>query len=98
MKKIKMFLNSYKSALGKQVTFHSIKHDSKKSQIMQNQIYNQLNDIEKKLIKNESSIYAIQQYIEAKGAESNYQAHFQSAMDSCQRINDELLKRCLSIA
>ena len=37
---------------------------------LQSDIYNRLNDIEKKLIQNESQIYAIQQYIEAKGAES----------------------------
>jgi len=39
---------------------------------MQSDTYNRLNDVEKRLIGNESQIYAIQQYIEAKGAESNY--------------------------
>ena len=50
-----------------------MKHNTKKNQILQSPIYNMLNDIEKKLIQNESQIYAIQQYIEAKGAEANYQ-------------------------
>jgi hypothetical protein len=49
-----------------------MKHDSRKNQIMQSDVYNRLNEIEKRLIGNESQIYAIQQYIEAKGAESNY--------------------------
>jgi len=49
-----------------------MKHDTKKNQILQSEIYNKLNGIEKKLISNESQIYAIQQYIESKGAESNY--------------------------
>ena len=49
-----------------------MKHDTKKNQILQSEIYNRLNDIEKKLIQNESSIYAIQQYIESKGVEANY--------------------------
>lgn len=53
-----------------------MKHDTKKNQILRNEIYNRLNDIEKKLIQNESQIYAIQQYIESKGAESNYQHQF----------------------
>ena len=53
-----------------------MKHDTKKNQLLQGDIYNRLNEIEKKLIQNESSIYAIQQYIESKGAESNYQAAF----------------------
>ena len=39
---------------------------------MQSDVYNRLNEIEKRLIGYESQIYAIQQYIEQKGAESNY--------------------------
>ena len=49
-----------------------MKHDTRKNQILQSDVYNRLNDIEKRLIGNESQIYGIQQYIEAKGAESNY--------------------------
>jgi hypothetical protein len=37
-----------------------MKHDTKKNQLLQGDIYNKLNEIEKKLIQNESSIYAIQ--------------------------------------
>lgn len=98
MSKIKKFLQTYKNGLAKQITFHSMKHDTKKNQILQSEIYNRLNDIEKKLIQNESQIYAIQQYIEAKGAESNYQHQFQDCMHLCQEINNDLVKRCLSIA
>ena len=71
---IKTLVSKYKHGLSKQSTYHSMRHDTKKNVILQNDIYNKLNDIEKKLIINESQIYAIQQYIEAKGAESNYQA------------------------
>jgi hypothetical protein len=42
------------------MTYHAMRHDTKKNQILQSDIYNRLNDIEKKLIQNESSIYAIQ--------------------------------------
>lgn len=69
---IKKMIQTYKSSLQKHMTYHSMKHDTKKNQIVQSDIYNRLNDIEKKLIQNESQIYAIQQYIESKGAESNY--------------------------
>jgi len=51
---IKRFLNAYRNGLAKQTTYHSIKHDAKKNSILQSQIYNNLNDIEKKLIQNES--------------------------------------------
>ena len=47
---IKQMLSQYKSGLCKQMTYHSMKHDTKKNQILQSDIYNRLNDIEKKLI------------------------------------------------
>jgi len=72
MDMIKKFLNTYKNGLSKQITYHSMKHDTKKNQILQSEIYGRLNEMEKKLIQNESSIYAIQQYLETKGVESNY--------------------------
>jgi len=65
--------------------------------VLQSDIYIRLNDIEKKLIQNESSIYAIQQYIEAKGAESNYQGAFQDCMAFCHDINLDLIKKSLSV-
>ena len=98
MGKIKKFLQTYKNGLQKQITYHSMKHDTKKNQILQSEIYNRLNDIEKKLIQNESQIYAIQQYIESKGAESNYQNQFQDCMQMCSEINMDLIKRCMAIS
>jgi hypothetical protein len=74
-----------------------MKHDTKKNQILQSEIYNRLNDLEKKLIQNESQIYAIQQYIESKGAESNYQQQFSDCMQICAEINMDLIKRCMSL-
>ena len=94
---IRAFLSQYKSGLSKQMTYHSMKHETKKNQILQSDIYIRLNDIEKKLIQNESQIYAIQQYIEAKGAESNYQGAFQDCMALCHDINLDLIKKSLSV-
>jgi len=54
--------------------------------------------MEKKLIQNESVIYQIQQYIEAKGVESNYQQQFADCMGICSEINMDLIKRCMAIA
>jgi len=47
---IKKLMQQYKNGLSKQITYHSMKHDTKKNQIAQSDIYNRLNDIEKKLI------------------------------------------------
>ena len=57
---IKDLVNTYKNALSKQTTYHAVKHDTRKNQIMQSDVYNRLNEIEKRLIGNESQIYAIQ--------------------------------------
>jgi len=57
---IKGLVMTYKNALSKQTTYHSVKHDTRKNQIMQSEVYNRLNEIEKRLIGNESQIYAIQ--------------------------------------
>jgi hypothetical protein len=73
---IKKSLFQYKGAIHKHVTYHSMKHDTKKNQILQSDVYNRLNDVEQKLIKNESQIYGIQQYIDGKSAESNYHGYF----------------------
>ena len=79
------------------MTYHSMKHDTKKNQILQSNIYATLNDIEKKLIANESQIYGIQQYIESKGAESNYQPAFQECMSICNDINSDTIKKALTV-
>ena len=93
---IKKLIGQYKNSLRQQSGYHSVKHDTRKNQILQSDIYTRLNDIEKRLISNESQIYAINQYIEAKGAESNYQGHFQQCMQLCTDINGEVIKNSLN--
>ena len=94
---MKKLINVMKPGLSKQMTYHSMTHDTKKNQIMQNDIYNRLNEIEKKLINNEMQIYAIQQYIEARGAETNLQGMIMESMTVCNDINMEIIKRSLSV-
>ena len=93
---IRVLVAKYKSGIQKQSTYHAMRHDTTKNQILQNDVYNKLNDIEKKLIVNESQIYAIQQCIEAKGEESNYQAQFQECMKLCGEVNGEVIKMTLA--
>ena len=93
---IRVLVAKYKSGIQKQSTYHAMRHDTTKNQILQNDVYNKLNDIEKKLIVNESQIYAIQQYIEAKGEESNYQAQFKECVNLCGEINGEVIKMTLA--
>lgn len=93
---IRQMVEKYKAKLSQQVNYGTVKHETRKNQILQSDIYNRLNEIEKRLIGNESQIYAIQQYIEAKGAESNYQGHFQTCMQLCTDINNEVIKKSLN--
>lgn len=56
---IKQMVSQYKVGLSKQSTYHAMKHDTRKNQVLASDIYNRLNEQEKRLISNESQIYAI---------------------------------------
>lgn len=92
---IKKLVSQYKNGLSKQVTYHSMKHDTRKNQLFQSDIYNRLNEIEKRLISNESQIYAINQYIEARSADTNYHSYLQDCMQLCHDINQEIIKKTM---
>ena len=93
---IRMLVAKYKNGIQKQSTYHAMKHDTRRNMILQNEIYNRLNEVEKRLITNESTIYGIQQYIEAKGAESNYQEQMQQSLMLSQQINEEVIRKSLA--
>lgn len=96
LKSIRNQVGQYRTALSKQSTYHAMKHDTRRNMILQNEIYNRLNEVEKRLISNESTIYGIQQYIEAKGAESNYQEQMQQSILLSQQVNEEIIRRSLA--
>lgn len=54
LKLIKHLVAQYKNGLAKQATYHGMYHDTRKNQILNSDIYNKLNDVEKRLIGNES--------------------------------------------
>ena len=93
---IKQMVLKYKNGLAKQVTYHNMKHDTKKNQLYQSEIYGKLNEIEKRLIANESQIYAINQYIEGKSADTNYHQYLQDCMQLCHDINQEVIKKTMT--
>ena len=95
LKSIRQQVSAYRTGIAKQSTYHAMKHDTRRNMILQNEIYNRLNEVEKRLITNESTIYGIQQYIEAKGAESNYQEQMQQSILLSQQINEEIIRQSL---
>lgn len=74
-----------------------MKHDTKKNQILSNDLYNVLNDLEKKMIMNESQVYGMRQFIEAKGAETNYQQQLGECMNIVNALNNEIVKKTLAM-
>lgn len=69
---MKAILSEVQPGLSKQITYHSMKHDTLKNQILQNEIYKNLDNLEKKMIINEQQIYALRTFIESKSMESNF--------------------------
>ena len=59
LKSIRQQVASYRNGIAKQSTYHAIKHDTRRNTILQSDIYNRLNEVEKRLITNESTIYGI---------------------------------------
>lgn len=56
---IRKQVGAYRTGMAKQATYHAMKHDTRRNMILQNEIYNRLNEVEKRLISNESTIYGI---------------------------------------
>lgn len=54
---LKRQLARIKPGLSKHLTSHTIQHDTKKNQVLQNDVYKQLVSLEKKIGNNESQIY-----------------------------------------
>lgn len=97
LQEMKTILAKVQPGLAKQMTFHSMKHDTKKNQILQNDLYKTLNELEKRLINNEGQVYSMRQFIEAKGAESNFQHQLTECMNLVSELNMEVVKKSLAI-
>lgn len=94
---LKKKLQCIQDGLANQITFHSMKHDKKKNQILQNELYNVLNDLEKKVIGNETNIFSCRQFIDAKGAESNYQVSLNECMNVVSEMNMDIINWVLKL-
>lgn len=93
---LKKQLTKVKPGLSKYMTYYMMKYDTGKNQVLQNDIYKQLNGLEKKMATNESQIYALRQFIEAKGTESNYMTTLGQCMSTVNELNMEIVKKTLS--
>lgn len=90
---LKQQLAKIKPGLSKHMTTQSIKHDTKKNQVLQSEVYKQLNALENKIATNESQIFSLVQFIDAKGNESNFSEAFNACMGTVQEINMEIVKK-----
>lgn len=93
---LKKNLTKVKPGLSKYMTYYSMQYDTGKNQVLQNDVYKQMNGLEKKMATNESQIYALRQFIEAKGMESNYMGTLGQCMGTVNELNMEIVKKTLS--
>jgi len=93
---LKKQLTNIKPGLTKYMTYYAMEYDTGKNQLLQNDIYKQLNGLEKKMATNESQIYSLRQFIEAKGVESNYMSTLSACMSVVNELNTEIVKKTLS--
>lgn len=91
---LKKRLAVIKPGLTKHLTIHSIQHDTKKNQLLQNDVYKQLVNLEKRIGTNESQIYSLCQFIDAKGTETNYTGALNACMQTVHELNAEIVKKC----
>ena len=92
---LKRQLARIKPGLSKHMTSISIQHDTKKNQVLQNEVYKQLVNLEKKIGSNESQIYSLCQFIDAKGTETNYTALLNACVSTVNELNMEIIKKCV---
>lgn len=96
MQKMKAVLQEVQPGLSKQMTYHSMKHDTLKNQILQNDIYKNIDSLEKKMMVNEQQIYALRTFIESKSMESNFQHQLTEAMNVVHDLNNQTVKKTLT--
>lgn len=93
---LKKQLTKTKPGLAKYMTYYAMKYDTGKNQVIQNDVYKQLNNLEKKLSANEAQIYALRQFIETKGTETNYMNALSYCTNTVSELNMALVKKTLS--
>jgi len=85
-----------KEALNNMVEYLSMKVDSKKTQLHDNETFKSLNDLEQKLSSNESSIFGLKTFIDSKSQELNYEVLANECLSNVQAINSEIIKEVSS--
>jgi len=59
--------------------------------------FKKLRDLEKKMQENENIIFALTSFVDSKLTESDYNAILKECMDLQAEINNELIKKTLSV-
>lgn len=74
-----------------------MKNRSKTNQLEEMDSYKKLKDLEKKMQENENVIFALTSFVDSKLTESDYNAIMKECMDLQAEINNELVKKTLSV-
>ena len=93
MKNLLIILKQNKENYSKLLTTLILKNRTKNAQLEDNEIYQRLKDLEKKMQTNENTIFSLQTYIESRGAGEQFGKILKECMDLQEEINKELLKK-----
>ena len=74
-----------------------LKNRSKTNQLEEMDSFKKLRDIEKKMQENENIIFSVTAFVDSKLNESDYNALMKECLDLQVEINNELIKKTLSV-
>jgi len=74
-----------------------LKNRSKTNQLEDMDSYKKLKDLEKKMQENENVIFSLTSFVDSKLTESDFSAIMKECMDLQKEINNELVKKTLSV-
>lgn len=74
-----------------------MKNRSKSNQLEDMDSYKRLRELEKKMQENENVIFSLTSFVDSKLNESDFSSIMKECMDLQAEINNELVKRTLSV-
>lgn len=89
---LRAYYSAHKDALKEHVTLSAMKVDKKRIQLLDNDTYKSLGELEKRVSSTEGSLFNIKQFIEGKKYEANYASTLAECLSLISAINNENVK------
>ena len=72
--------------------FSANSYEAKESQLLENEQYVAVEQMERKIRHNEANIYQLQEYVNVKGRETNYEPLVREIGSTMDSLNAEIIK------